>query len=709
VNADVQDIGGESWLMAIREDQKLQVQQSVDIVDLIGRDLPLKAKGREWAGLCPFHDDSKPSMMVSPQKQIYKCFACGAGGDVFSWMMNFHRMSFPEALRSLAERSGVPIDRADSASGEKSPRDRLFEANARALQFFRHMLERTEEGRAAREYVRQRGVSDAMVEAFQLGYAPDQWDGLACAAGRKGWDLQRLADAGLIVAREDGSWFDRLRHRLLFPILDPMGRPIAFGGRFLEGSTRQDKSDAKYLNTPESELFHKSRTLYGIHRAKAAIMKQRVAVVVEGYTDVIACHQHGAENVVAALGTAFTGDHAKLLRRYADRIVLVFDSDDAGRRAADRAVEAVSAFLGSEIDVGVCVLSEGKDPAELFRQTDGRARWDEMIEHAQDALAYQFERTREALNASDSLAGRQRVVETFLERLASIGLPRQPLRLAMIRQRLAELTGLSEKQVADLIKQASTRHRRRPTPAGPRTAASHAPGSDGLPEGADDPAGPTAASAAVQTPDADPRAATSASPKSHNPQSPETDLAPESLPPRMRARVAAERLLIGALLRKPTLFADSLAGGVSIDEAVTPADIRHPRHRTLYERIYQRLVDGQELTLRGLLAEFAEDQAVEHAGDADARPGSSLAAVATGCESEVEAVAGGDDEKLLQLATDAVDRITHAQRLEAMEQELGLQIVDTASDESALLEKAQKLAEFHRHAAPSPARIVKFS
>ncbi|MEX0741411.1 MAG: DNA primase, partial [Phycisphaeraceae bacterium] len=330
--------------------------EASDLVRLIGDHVSLRPRGKEFVGLCPFHEDKNPSMYVSPSKQIYKCFSCGAGGDAFSFMMGYHKMSFPEALEHLAERNNIKLPkRSAGTSGEgdegPSPRQRIQQANQLAQRFFKQTYTDASLGKIARDYVTSRGISDAMVEAFGIGCAPDAWDALAGQVQKQRWDAHAFEQAGLIANRKTGNGhYDRLRHRLIFPICDTLGRPIAFGGRTLPDSKLGDKSDAKYLNSPETPLFNKSATLFGLHLAQQTIIAKRTAVIVEGYTDVVAAHQAGRANVVATLGTALTKEHARQLRRYCDRVVLVFDADEAGQKAADR---ALNVFFEENLDVHI--------------------------------------------------------------------------------------------------------------------------------------------------------------------------------------------------------------------------------------------------------------------------------------------------------------------------------------------------------------------
>ncbi|MCC7146008.1 MAG: DNA primase [Phycisphaeraceae bacterium] len=588
--------------MGIAEDPKRLVQQATDIVALVGEQVALRAKGREFMGLCPFHEDHNPSLYVSPAKQIYKCFVCGAGGDVFSFVMNYHKMPFPEALRYLAERAGVKLPtstfspHADSSSRDE--REELAKANDQALKFFRAMLRDASVGTPARDYLTRRAVSADMAEAFELGFAPDEWDRLAIAARNRGWSTQALEKAGLLSNRRTGEgMIDRFRYRLIFPILDALGRPIAFGARRL-----REEDEPKYLNSPETLLFRKSSTLYGLHRAKKPIIDSQVAVVVEGYTDVIACHQAGISNVVATLGTALTAEHARELRRYAAKVVLIFDADEAGQKAADRALEI---FLTEDLDVAVAVLPEGPggakmDPAELLGLPDGREIWNHSVQEAADALTHQFSRFQQDFEAATTLTGRQKLAESYLQNLARLGLGRQsPIRRAMIVQRIANLLKIDEATISTLLAK---------TPARPAPIR-HA--------GAQE-------SPTTSTPD--------------NSALNNIDLGVDERT--IRSFAAAERQLIGCLIRQPSLFHMTLSDGRFLDETITPAELISSSARRLYQRIHELMQQGQELTLTGLLGDLAHD------GQTD------LAALATEMEREVEQKMEGSGVTLESLMND---------------------------------------------------------
>jgi DNA primase len=383
-----------------------QVAQATDIVDLVGRYVALKKRGREFIGLCPFHDDKNPSMYVSPVKQIFKCFACGAGGGVYQFLMLHDKLTFPEAVRDLAERANIPLprDASDPAPSGPSKTD-LVSVMTFAARFFREQL-RGPAGKDALAYARDRGLSEESIERFGLGFAPESWDALINAAGRNNIGPEPLEAAGLVIRRETGGCYDRFRNRLIFPIIDVQGRVIAFGGRALAADER-----AKYLNSPETPLFDKSSQLYGLNWAREAIASGHTAVVVEGYLDVLMPHQFGVSNVVATLGTSLAERHVRLLGRYAREVVLVYDADVAGAAAAERALEM---FLAQRLHVRVATIPAGKDPCD-YVLAEGPEALSKLIAEAPDALTYAWQRRSEQIrDAGDSLAARGQVIEEFL-------------------------------------------------------------------------------------------------------------------------------------------------------------------------------------------------------------------------------------------------------------------------------------------------------
>ena len=431
------------------------VHEAIDLVALIGEHISLRPKGREHVGLCPFHDDQTPSLTVVTHKgnAFYKCHACGAAGDAFSFVMNYHKMDFPAALQHLAERAGVTLTsrRSAAATGKGPGRDDLRQAHTEAAAFFRKTLSDASAGRAARAFITERRIDPGMVEAFGLGAAPDAWEGLGRAIRRNQRAIEPYVAAGLVRQRpSEQGWYDVFRNRLIFPICDELGRPIAFGARQLD-----PEDDPKYLNSSEHALFRKSSTLYGLHLARQAIIKARTAIITEGYTDVIACHQAGLHNVVATLGTALTHEHARRLKRLCDTAVLVFDGDEAGQRASDRALEV---FFVEPVDVQICVLPDGLDPEELLRQPGGEDRLREAIDGAQDALAYRVQRLRHQLDGVTSLSGRQTRLEGFLAELEALGFSMmQGVRKRLVLSQLADLLGVSIHDIERCLPRAKRR------------------------------------------------------------------------------------------------------------------------------------------------------------------------------------------------------------------------------------------------------------
>ncbi len=459
-----------------------RVLDATNIVDLIGEQLRLVPKGREFVCLCPFHDDSKPSMYVVPHKQIYHCFACGAGGNALDFTMNYHAMGFVEALKHLADRAGVELTPWKGGAGGQDEREtsgtskeELLKANAFALSFYRTILRHPQHGAVARQIAEQRGLSGDIAERFQIGAAPDRFDGLLAAIQSKSLRPQPFVELGLLKTRESGGHYDALRNRLIFPILDQMGRPIAFGGRIINPD-----DTPKYLNSPETKLFHKSSTLYGMHAAFQAIKRERVAIITEGYTDVIACHRAGIEHVVATLGTALTPKHASILKRIADTVVLLFDGDEAGQRAADRAIEV---FFKEPIDVKIAVLPGGQDPDDLLKHEDGAELFAEMIDAAEDAMAFRFERLEAKLSASGAHAGseaRARVVEEELTRLVDLGLnDLTPVRRQTMLKKLASIAKVEPRVMLDQAEQFGRKRRPARAPSALGSAQSDSPDSDG--------------------------------------------------------------------------------------------------------------------------------------------------------------------------------------------------------------------------------------
>ncbi len=396
------------------------IKNAVDIVALVGEYLPLHRSGSKFKALCPFHPDHNPSLELNPDRQSYKCWSCGAGGDVFDFVKDYERVEFPEALRMLAERAGVALESPTSvAATPRGPsKTDLFAVNAWAERAFVEALGRAPE---VMEYVQQRGINAESVARFGLGYAPEGRDWLRSRARRDGYTDELLEKAGLIVRSNEspGTAHERFRGRLIFPIHDPRGRTLGFGGRILprieQALAKDGKHAAKYLNSPETAVFQKRRVLYAADVARAAAREAGWVAVVEGYTDVIAAHQAGQANVVGTLGTALGDDHVLALRRLADRVVLIFDGDEAGQSAADRSLEL---FLGHEVDVRVLTLPENLDPCD-FLLTEGVDAFRSIVDGAIDPLTFAIDRAAQRFDF-DSLEDSRRAAEWVLTILSRV-------------------------------------------------------------------------------------------------------------------------------------------------------------------------------------------------------------------------------------------------------------------------------------------------
>ncbi len=444
--------------MVIPKEKVAQIRQSVDIVDLISESVLLRKTGKSFIGLCPFHAEKTPSFTVSPDKQIYHCFGCGEGGDAIAFVMKHEGLSFAEAVRMLAGRCGIDIEPKAGRNRQGTDlRDAILEVNRMAAEYYAEILRREESASVVRQYIEQRRISWKTVETFQLGYAPARWDALVTQLRRRGIDAAIAEKAGLIVRRDQKpGYYDRFRNRLMFPIRDAHRQVIALGGRVL------DDSKPKYLNSPESPIYQKSRHLYGIDKARNACRRAGQVFVTEGYLDLIAMHVHGFENAVATLGTAMTVEHIRLLKGMAERIVLMFDSDEAGLKAALRCIELFKTEKRLD-DIRILVLPQGHDP-DSFLRTFGA---DAMAEHMKGSLSV-FSFLIESAVRQHGLdsSGKIRVIESLIGPIAAIEAFDSLNRFAAIRE-LAERTGISETAIQERIRQANVQigAKQRPSPA----------------------------------------------------------------------------------------------------------------------------------------------------------------------------------------------------------------------------------------------------
>jgi len=423
-----------------------EIRERNDLVEVVTMYVPLKRAGRNYTARCPFHAEKTPSFMVNPEKQFYYCFGCGAGGDVFSFLKQHEKMEFSDAVRFLAKRAGVALPKETNGRVEET--EVLYAANAYAARFFQTNLKGAQ-GSEARAYLTRRGISEEVVETFNLGYALPSWDGLLKAALADNHQPRALERAGLVLAREGKEgYYDRFRHRLMFPIVNLSGKVVGFGGRRLD-----EKEEPKYLNSPETAIYQKGRgelrLLYGLYQTRGAIQEAKIAVVVEGYLDFLTPYQAGVKNIVATMGTAFTPDQARLLGRFANEAVLFYDNDEPGQAAVVRAFEAL---LESDLDVYVATPPPGMDPDGLARK-EGKEGLEKAIGEKRDLIDFELDRLSKTCDLG-SPAGKSRAIKAVLELLAKI---KDEIRQRAYLQKLAGKIGLSEEVLARSLAKRSSR------------------------------------------------------------------------------------------------------------------------------------------------------------------------------------------------------------------------------------------------------------
>jgi DNA primase len=440
----------------IRDDLVEEVRLRSDIVELVGEHVPLKRAGKDYRGLCPFHKEKTPSFYVVPAKGFYKCFGCGESGDIFSFLMRQVGLDFPGAVRAVADRVGVEIPDRDEAARGPDPYAPFFEALSFAAEFYAGRLADPTVGAEARAYLEGRGVGAAAVARFGLGYAPDAWRALREAARAHGIDDERLLEAGLIKTSERSEEpFDRLRHRLVFPIVDVRGRVIGFGGRALGAD-----DGPKYLNSPETPVYHKSRELYGLHWARTAIRRAGEALVVEGFMDFLTLAAAGIEHVVAPLGTSLTEQQASVLARYTDRVLLLYDSDAAGQRATFRSGDLL---LAAGVHPLVVTLPAGEDPDSVVR-TGGVDALTPYLKGATDLLDRKIEILADH-GLLEDIDGLRTAVDKLLPTLRAV---RDPALRDLYVARVAGRTGV---RASTIDREISGAARSRQAPPRPPTSA----------------------------------------------------------------------------------------------------------------------------------------------------------------------------------------------------------------------------------------------
>ncbi len=423
---------------------KEELKRTVDIVELISQFVQLKRGGQNHMGLCPFHSEKDPSFTVSQTKQMFHCFGCKKGGDVFAFWMEYHKISFPEAMRDLAEKYNITLPQKQMTSLEKEKmtlKTRIFKINEAAATYFHHILTKTNEGKPGREYLAKRSIPKEIILEFRLGYAPEKWDGLIKFLKQKQSDMDTAEKAGLIIPNKKGGYYDRFRGRVIFPIDDLRQQIVGFGGRVL------DDSLPKYLNTPETPVFHKGELLFGLHAALQAIRESGRVVIVEGYTDALALKMHEFKEVVATLGTALTDKHIRAIKGYAREAVVVFDPDSAGKTAA---MKSLSAFLNEGLASKVMILPEGDDP-DSFVNKHGRDGFVRLLR--QSIPMFDFFLDMKLSQGGDQIEGQVRALEDILPVLSQ--LKNEALRSYYIRH-LAEKLNITESAVVIELKKWGT-------------------------------------------------------------------------------------------------------------------------------------------------------------------------------------------------------------------------------------------------------------
>ena len=411
---------------------KEEVKKAADIVEVIGQYVELKKRGQNYIGLCPFHSERSPSFTVNQSKQIYHCFGCGRGGDVFTFWMEYHNSDFPQSLKTLAERYNIPLPQKRDVYADRKKaelKEQLFTINDLAGRYFHTILVKSADGKPGRDYFSRRYISKEMITQFQLGYAVNKWDGLLNYLKSKDCSLDRAAEAGLLVPKKNKEYYDRFRGRIIFSIFDLNHHCIGFGGRIL------DDSMPKYINTPETPIYHKGYSLYGLDSAFEDIRKRDLAIIVEGYMDMLALRQHGISNVVASLGTALTSDQIRRLKGYTKNVVVLFDPDDAGRGAA---LKSFPLFLNEGISAKVVVLPQGEDP-DSFVNKHGSDAFKKLLKRAAPIFDFYLDQT--LANMGHGVDEQIKAVSEILPVFMDLG---QGAARFLYVHRFAEKTGINE-------------------------------------------------------------------------------------------------------------------------------------------------------------------------------------------------------------------------------------------------------------------------
>lgn len=427
--------------MQISEEILEKIKEENDIVDIISESVRLKKAGRSFSGLCPFHNEKSPSFSVSQEKQIYKCFGCGESGNVITFVMKNKNMNFIDAVKYLADRANILLEDEKRVNPIAKKKELLYKVNVEAGRFFFSNLR---SNKMAMEYFLNRGIRQETIKRFGLGYAKDSWNSLLFHLRKLGFSENILLEAGLVLTSEKtGNKYDRFRNRVMFPVFDYRGKVIGFGGRVL------DDSKPKYLNSPETLVFQKGTNLYGLNFAIKSNMKERYFIIVEGYMDLISLHQHGITNVVASLGTALTVNQARLLKRYADKVIISYDADVAGQTATMRGLEILK-DVG--FDVRVLSIPQGKDPDEYVR-SNGRDAFMKLINEAEGLIDYRIKKAGENINFKDS-----NDLVKYSKKVTEILAKVNPIEKDIYIKKISENTGIREQALYDLLSKEMTKN-----------------------------------------------------------------------------------------------------------------------------------------------------------------------------------------------------------------------------------------------------------
>jgi DNA primase len=446
-----------------------QIAAANDIVEVIGSYFPLKRAGANLKALCPFHQEKTPSFHVSPQRQTFHCFGCGAGGTVFRFVMDYEHVDFPSAVRKLAARVGLPVIEERGAAADENRQDEarrvLLQLHAEAAEWFHINLLKKDFSRPARAYLKNRGIDQKIAKNWQLGYAPDEWEAFLNWALQRGYERRQILQSGLVKLRDENrpesEVYDRFRNRIMFPICNDIGEVIAFSGRLLNS----DAEAAKYINSPETPLFRKGNVLFGLHKSKRGLIEADCAIVCEGQLDLITLFEAGITNVVAPQGTAFTEGQARVLKRFVKEVVLCFDADAAGKKAAERSLDAL---LQNDLVVRVAEMPAGEDPDSLVRR-NGKEDFETRIATARDFFEFWIEREASTTNLS-SLGAKMELARNLAETVSHV---RDPLMRGEIASRVAARLGVATSDFENLLTNQTRVEVRLPQP--PRPAATTAP------------------------------------------------------------------------------------------------------------------------------------------------------------------------------------------------------------------------------------------